>query len=189
METNAPARQSELPDGITQDQMDRHLRRQEGIARAQADPLPGPLLDAFAPELPTFCGIPLREVVPTDLGLLKRLDSPLHREMLQLAKPIEERAGIEYTDEELWELLYLFTRPARDARAALARGRPEFREAALSHADKLPAGAFAKRNELLAAISQIWLRAFSTLVEHAPPPGEGDSFRSPPAPTTASAGG
>lgn len=178
----------ELPEGITAEQMDRHLKRQEGIMRAQMDAVPGPLADAFAGDVPKFCGLTLREVVPTDLGLLKRLDSPLHREMLQLAKPVEERVSPEFADEDVWELLYLFTRPARAARATLAMGRPQFREAALAFADALPPEAIGRRAELMAIVSQLWLRAFSTLVEHAPPPSADGSFPPPP-PTTASAGG
>ncbi len=190
MQTNAESATAELPDGITAEQLARHVARQEGIVRANAEPMPGPLNDAFNPVVPVFCGLTLREVVPTDMGLLKRLDSPLFREMAQLAKPPEERSTLTYEDDEIWELLYLFTRPARAARATLAIGRPAFREAALAFADALPVAAIGLKQQLLAIINQLWMRAFSTLIEYAPPPAADGSFPLPPAqPTTGSVGG
>lgn len=162
-------------------------------ANAAVNPLPGPLLNAFLPEPIRALGFELRPAVATDFALLQSIKSPLLAELAEQAKPEEERTSVNYQDEDLWELLYIWTRPVSVARSAYRLGgRERFRETALCETgDKLPLHVLREKKQLLAALAVNFARAFSTQLQHAPgtTEGAGQSFPAPSSPATASAGG
>jgi len=164
-----------------------------GSARASIDPLPGPLVDAFLPEPLRAAGLELRPLVMTDIALLKRLDHPILRELAELQKPEGDRKPVPFGEEDMLELLYCWTRPVREARAALAGGRQAFREIALSATgDLMPAGALADTAQILEALGANFRNAFATALRYqAKSPEGGAVFTKPPASgqPMASAGG
>lgn len=170
--------------------LDRAATLIQGSHATAADPLPGPLLEAFLPEPLVAAGYTLREVVAADWAILKKLDSPILKELQGLAmNPDLPRPEIAYTEEDIWELLFLWTRPPREVRACLARGRPEFREHVLREtADALPASIVQERGAILTALASNLVRALATRVTHQPAGEDGPNFRKAP-PGTASAGG
>lgn len=82
--------------------------------RAEADPLPGPLLNAFSPGAIKVAGHHVRKFVAYDHVLLKLLNSPLHLTMLELAKPEDKREEVKSTDQEEWDLCLQFTTPCKE---------------------------------------------------------------------------
>jgi hypothetical protein len=160
---------------------------------AAAVPLPGPLLDAFLPATLTAAGFKLRPVVAADWAILQRIESPLLAELTELRKPTEERSPVAYTDEQIWELLWLWTVPVREARACLAKGLPTWRERVMEEtADSLPPSIIADRAGILTALAGNLLRSLSTSVTYQSPrgPEAPQVFTTPPAgPRTGSAGG
>lgn len=184
--------------------------------RAQSEPLPGPLREAFAPEPQPIHGYTLQ---PVEMGmaiLLKRLNSPLldvvriMREELTRADDADEStpelaasaraarlaraqarlaAEMKADDEAFVETVYCFVKPSAEVRALLATGRDKFREAALREIGKLHPVHFA---ELQAAVSAHYAGSFATAVQYEAPAGKDDGtvFTPPPAGAmTASAGG
>lgn len=177
---------------LTEAQLEHHARRCAAVEKANANPLPGPLLDAVLPEPILAAGLTLRAVVASDLALLRRLNSPLIAELEQLSMPEAERQQPKYTEEDCWELLYLWTRPVAEARAALNRGREHYRETALrTIADPLPASVLAEAVAIMQAIAENFLRGFETAIQYqARPSADGTIFTQPPAERpTASVGG
>lgn len=176
----------------TPEQLAAYQRRADAIESANADPLPGPLLDAFLPEPLLAAGFALRQPVASDLAILKRINSPILQELEQLAKPVEERIPCPFSEEAAWELFYLWTRPVTEARAALASGPQAFRETALRvTSDRLPLTIVTQGAAMMAALAQNFIRSFATAIEYqSKPSGDGTVFTAPPpgAPT-ASAGG
>lgn len=163
-----------------------------GGHEAAADPLPGPLLDAFLPEVLRAAGFELRPVVASDWAALKRIQSPLLTE-LRRASLLKEHPELAtekttFTEEEVWELLFLWTHPPRESRALLANGPQAYREAAMQVADKLPPNVIAEAQAIVDALFGNLLRSLSTQVGHAPAGDDGPGFPSAP-PQTASAGG
>ena len=157
---------------------------------ASAHPLPGPLLDAFLSTQISAAGLTLQPIVASQITLLKRIESPILLRMAELAKPVEERMAVTFTDEDIYELLFIFSRPIGELRALFSRiGREAFREAALEAVgDKLPPLA---AQSLEAKVWDHFAAAFDTAVGYrAPDDGSGTVFTPPPAvPVTGSAGG
>ena len=175
--------------GLPAAQVAAFARSLEIQSAAAADPLPGPLADAFAPNLEPIAGISLRPVVARDLALLRQLDSPLVRQLAQWRKPAGERAEVQCTEEEGWEIIYQFSRPARQAAADLACGRTHFTRLATEFAADLSLGAV---SQLCARAAHNLIASFATAVRYDAKPQEGatEVFTAPPAtPKTASAGG
>lgn len=172
--------------------VDRAAAMVQGSHEAAADPLPGPLLDAFLPEVLRAAGFELRPVVASDWAILKRLNSPLLTELkrasLQKDHPELADQKTTFEEEDVWELLYLWTHHPRDSRALLAQGRQVYREAAMSKADRLPASVARQGQDIVGALFGNLLRSLSTQVGHAPAGDDGPGFHSAP-PQTASAGG
>lgn len=107
--------------------------------RACADPLPGALADAFLEDAiqigpNTF----VRRVVASDWKVLKWLDSPIFKAMLEFQKDEKLRDEVPFTDEEQWEMAWHFTHSPKEARELMARGRESFRSACTVWADDLP---------------------------------------------------
>jgi hypothetical protein len=167
----------------------RKAKRDAAAVAANAKPLPGPLANAFlAPEREVL-GFRLRPVVHTDHIMLQWLDSPFLHNLAELAKPEDQRQQRASTPEEVAEFIYLFTIPPREARAFIAKGRQEFRAAALEAiSDKLhPADVLA----LAEAAREHYVASWATKLSLARKiEGDGNFFSMPePHQTTASAGG
>jgi hypothetical protein len=179
-------------------------RRQPHIRRANAEPLPGPLSQAFTlDELKQF-GFTIRPVVASDFILLKRLDSPLYRQTFALAEharqikaqeipPDAQPPVTKYDDEECVEMIYQFTRPLEEVRRVLKRGRDHFRETALATiTDAIPIAQMDAYPRLVTTVIENFTAAFSTAVEYGASEKDGDEtvFTTPPgANATASVGG
>lgn len=170
----------------------RRDRRVAATAQANADPLPGPLADAFAHVPQTIAGLTVRPLVHYDFVLLKRLGSPLLEQLSKVGSGDQVKSETPFTDEQGYEMIYQFTRPAKLAAVVLARGREVFAQAALEEIGMAlgPVDVAA----LVVAVQREFIRAFSTAVKYgspAPAAEAGTVFSVPPAeaPTTASAGG
>lgn len=164
----------------------------KGGHEAASDPLPGPLLAAFLPESLRAAGFELRPVVASDWAVLKRIQSPLLTE-LKRASLLKEHPELAtekttFSEEEMWELLYLWTHSPRESRALLAKGPEAYREAAMQVADKLSPRVINEAQAIVDALFGNLLRSLSTQVGHAPAGDDGPGFPLAP-PQTASAGG
>lgn len=188
---NGQARKSELTDGdFPPGYIERANNLIQGSAKAAADPMPGPLLDAFLPEPLKVIGLELRPLVATDIAILKRIKSPLIDLFSQAAiDPELPRPVVTFEEEDLWEIVYLWTRPLPLSRAVLATGRQNFRETALAETgDKLPINVVADHGAIVGALERHFVNAFATRISHAATRDE--NFPMPPAqPVTGSAGG
>jgi hypothetical protein len=179
----------------------RSAARARAIAQANADPLPGPLLDAFAHVPETIFGpggtpLTIRPLVAYDFVILRKLDSPLLAQLAKAADPstLNPQPSTTFPDESAYEMILQFTRPIRDSVALIAKGRAAFRQTALEQIGFLLGPVEVAL--LIKAIEREFLRSFSTVVKYSPGQSSGDSggtvFTPPPAapaPTTASAGG
>lgn len=104
------------------------LQKQKAIdrvqAQANADPLPGSLAKAFPlPEIKVGA-FSVRAPVAYDWALLKKLNSPIHRQVLEMAKP-DGQKDVEFTDEEGWDICFQFTRPCREVAEVIRKGGAE----------------------------------------------------------------
>ena len=170
----------------------RQTERRDALrVAARAEPLPGPLLDAFAGVPEEIAGFRLRPVVHYDFVLLRLLDSPI---LKHLAGNAERESGpTPLTDDDSYVLIYQLSQPIQvwvdwwekhpdRPRAAAAFRRLARAEIGLKHGPLEVA-------LLIRAAEREIVRAFSTVVKYAPKETSGD-FLSPPAPKeTASAGG
>jgi hypothetical protein len=101
-------------------------------SRAQVDPLPGSLLNAFMPGSIKVADRYVRKFVAYDYVTLKALDSPLLRMMLELAKPSDLQEKVDNNPEEEWDLCWQFTHTSRECRDLLAQGTDVFHKTSLN---------------------------------------------------------
>jgi len=93
--------------------------------------------DAFQNADAVKAGLQLHPYSVSHTILLRKLEasseyrSPLMLLLKEAAKPQAERSEIIPSTEEIAETIFLFTRPAKDCRAALRLGRESFREEAM----------------------------------------------------------
>lgn len=88
---------------------------------AMSDPLPGSLSLAFPlpdKKVGTFA---VRAPVAYDWTLLKALNSPIHRKILELNGD-KANGETEFTDEEAWDICYQFTRPCKEVDRVFCNG-------------------------------------------------------------------
>jgi hypothetical protein len=173
----------------------RHLQK---AATAAVDPLPGPLLDAFTTGPQTVAGFSIRPLVHYDFVILRQLNSPLIAQ-LQATAAAQATPGAPpprtpFTDQDAYEVIYLLTRPCREAAAMLAQGAERYR-AVSAESIGMVVGPV-DMALLVRAIEREVVRAFSTALSYEPresnPPDGTQVFPQPPAPhspTTALAGG
>ena len=136
-----------------------HVLRVAAAPIANADPLPGPLLEAFD-NVPIKVGqFEVRPVVAADWLILKRLNSPLYRQAIET-----ESVPIETSDDDGIEIIYQFTRPAKEVRAVLAQGLEHFKEQAKQAiADECN---MAQLEELIAAVRIQLQRTYTTALAY-----------------------
>lgn len=151
---------ADKPAIIPPEKVQEYELRAMAASRAGHDPLPGPLSGAFLDQEIKVLDVSVRPVVAFDMAMFKKLDSPLYRQMLEP----ENAASIQFTEEEGWEMCFQFTRPCREVRAALAKGREAFRESATqAFGDKYRPQDITK---IVDAIAEQIKRVFSTAVAH-----------------------
>lgn len=169
-------------------QLARRASRNAAMSAANTEPLPGPLLDAFGGVPQSIAGLTVRPLVHFDFVILRKLESPLLRQ-LQSAGGDTSKPATEFSDEQGYEMVFQFTRPAREAAAVLAKGKEEFRRRALEEIGMTLGPVEVAL--LIKAVEREFVRAFSTAVQYGVAAGiDGTVFTMPPAdPTTASAGG
>lgn len=121
---------SMTPPGITDEQWVRHEAKQQAVREASSEVLPGPLNDVIGVARHDVGGLRVRPLVHYDYVILKRINSPLYLRAIEASKG-DATAGTECSDEDGYEMVFLFTRPVLEAKAALERGRDFFRDAAI----------------------------------------------------------
>lgn len=113
-------------NGLTKVQIEDHNLSQLASRRASADPLPGPLADAFAKGAIAVGELKVRKVVASDWVTFKRIKSPV----LEMVLEIQQSAGspdatipeVEFTDQQQWEMCWQFTHTPAEVRVALDDG-------------------------------------------------------------------
>lgn len=95
--------------------------------RASADPLPGPLKEAFCDGPITVGGKTVYKVVPRHFAALKALDSPLISVLQDVVQT--GKVDTEFTDEQAWEICWIFTHTGKEVREILAKGANAVKEA------------------------------------------------------------
>lgn len=188
---SAPSAPPELYPGHAAE-LERKTRRDAFVAQANAEPFPGPLAAAFATGPLRLGDFTVREFVPMDAALLRRLNSPFYQQILEVLKPAEQRAPTPYADADEWSVIFLFTRPCAEAEKLLNVSPAAFAQAARAAFAHNPRINLALYQDLFLACAGRILAAFHTALDYraAAPEGEGTVFTTPPAgPPTASAGG
>lgn len=170
----------------------RQGRRHAAMAAAAAEPFPGPLKDAFAAGPIRLGDYTVREFVPMDAAILRRIDSPFYRQILEILKPKEQRQPTPVADADEWAVIYLFTRSCAEAESKLNEGAAAFAQAAraaFAHNPRVNLGLY---QELAEACAGRIVAAFHTALAYksARADGDGTVFTRPPARRrTGSAGG
>lgn len=162
------------------------------IAQANAEPFPGPLAQAFAQGPVRVGEFTIREFVPMDAAILRRLNSPFYQQILEVLKPAAQRKPTPYEDADEWQVIFLFTRPCAEAERILNAGPAVFAQAAREAFAHNPRINLALYEDLFTACAGRIMAAFHTALNYRAAASEGDGtvFTMPPAgPTTASAGG
>ena len=127
--------------------------RDESQKRAAADPLPGPLSDAFLKgAIRISRDVAVRRIVASDWHILKGLDSPILRQLLELQKDESLREETAYSDVEQCEMVYQFTHTPKECRELLAQGRNLFKAKAEDYCDDQIN--FAQMPQIIAAITK-----------------------------------
>jgi hypothetical protein len=149
-------------------------RRNAAQRHANAEPLPGPLAQAFG-FWPAIGEVRVRPVVAGDFVVFKEMDSPLYRRTFDLAEharlvAVGERntesapPGTKFTGDECTELLYQFITPLPVFRAGLQRGRAHLRQHAIKTiATRVPNADIEKLFDLVLAG---YTTAFSTAINY-----------------------
>ncbi len=156
---------SKIAEALGPEKFEEALIKGEASKRAAKDPLPGPVFDAVLGqpiEVKTSVDtVDVRPVVAYDFTLFKQLNGPVYRNMIEGAKDAKD---LEWTDEEGYELVYQFTNPCKEIRAALKKGREYFTELALTEiGDKYTIQDIT--TIIMAIVKQIEV-GFSTRVDH-----------------------
>lgn len=150
---------------LTQQQIEEHKRLSAARIAANGSAAPGSLNEALDPEPITVGAFTLVEMTAAHRLLLDRIRSPYMTHARELAAArIEKREPrpTAFTDEQIYETLFVLTRPAREARAILAKGHDAFTEAALAAiADVL---APTDEPKVTDAIVRAFERAYATAV-------------------------
>ena len=133
-------------------------------ARAAADPLPGALSDAFLKDsIKIADGVWVRRVVASDWKILKALDSPIFRQMLEFQKPEDAREETVFSDEEQWEMCWQFTHTPKENRELIAQGRKAYAETAETWADSAE---LSQMPLIIDAITKQLIRSFQTSLQY-----------------------
>lgn len=95
--------------------------------RALADPMPGPLGEAFTSKTIEVGGKQVYKVVPRYFLALKAIKSPLIEMMQDIVS--SGKVDTELKDEEAWEICWIFTHSPAEVREKLSKGVAALKEA------------------------------------------------------------
>jgi hypothetical protein len=171
--------------GLSDEQLMEHQREMDARRIANATPLPGPAAAAFAGRPPRVGKLEFRDVLMDDFVILRELDNPLSGLLSGLLSG--QAADPQFSEPQLRELTFLWTRPIDESEALLAKGADQFKAAA----HRMRLGLKLSEIPLLAAaIGENVRRAFATVVQYGPKSEGMASFSDRPTrPPTASGGG
>lgn len=133
--------------------------------RASATPLPGPLLSAFLDEsIQVTPEIKVRRFVASDWAILQWLNSPIYKMTLESQKAEEIREPVQSTNEEDYELCWVFTHTPQQCRELKAKGRETFTQTATEEiADVVTLPVLGL---IVAAISKQIVKSFETAIQY-----------------------
>lgn len=112
------------------EQVQRFDLKQQALGRANGEPFPGPLADAFLKDAIMVGDIAVRKVVARDWKILRAINSPVIRLIQDSAQNPNAVPEIETTDEEEWELAFQFTHTPSEVWDTLQKGREMFSKVA-----------------------------------------------------------
>jgi len=100
----------------------------QAIARAGADPLPGPLAKAYGPSCVLVGDRTVRRPCSGDWPILKALDSPLYKLALDTAQNSEASTPVNFSvkPEDEWMICWQFTHSIKECRELLILGVESF---------------------------------------------------------------
>lgn len=106
------------------------LLENEATKRASAHPLPGPLRDAFCSGPITVAGKTIYKVVPRTFQALVAIDSPMIKTIQDVVQT--GKVDTEFTEEQAWEICWIFTHEPKAVREMLDKGVAALKEAAVN---------------------------------------------------------
>lgn len=109
---------------------------EQASKRASADPLPGPLKEAFCDGPISIGGKTVYQVVPRHILALKALGSPL----ISILQDVVQTGKVEtdLSEEQAWEICWIFTHTGSEVRQMLSKGVPALKEASQSEVGDAP---------------------------------------------------
>lgn len=120
----------ELNPGLIAD-LEKGLQRQEAAQVSAALPLPGAAGDGFpSPNLKTK-RFTVRPIVASDMAVMQRIESPFIQLAAEAQKPEAERQRVDFTAQDMVNVVYLFTTPAKEAYDTLKEGVEAFKDKAM----------------------------------------------------------
>ncbi len=108
-------------NGLTEEQLRNHGLDRAAEKRANADPLPGPLADAFTNGPIKVGKWQVRQIVAYDWTIMKAINSPLFQQMLEADKPEGEQKETEFTEVQTYEICWQFTRSIEEVDAVFTK--------------------------------------------------------------------
>jgi hypothetical protein len=134
---------------------------EQASKRASADPLPGPLKEVFCDGPIEIAGKIVYKVVPRYFAALKALDSPIISMLQDVVQT--GKVDTELTDEQAWEICWIFTHTGKEVRAVLDKGPKCLKEASqneVGDSDDYPV------NLVTIAVMEQLKRHLSTAMKH-----------------------
>lgn len=165
-----------------------HALERAALDRVSGDPLPGPLATAFCDTDIVAGGLHVRKVVPSDWIVLRTINSPILRLIEELRMNPKVDPKIEVTDEEHAEVVFQFTRTAKECRTILKQGKEHFRERAIEFMDAQDLHAV-KVAEVVAAVMEQIRRSWETALHYQQEKEKDTKDFKETTPRTASGGG
>ncbi len=129
--------------------------------RASADPLPGPLGQAFCEGPIEVAGVTVYPVVPRYFQALKALNSPLISMLQDVVQ--SGKMDTELEDEKAWEICWIFTHTGKQVREQIAKGKESLSELAIEtvgESSDYPVGL------VMAAVMEQIKRHMTTAIKH-----------------------
>ncbi len=163
--------------------------KREAEARASADPLPGPLGDAFAADAIMVGNIGVRKIVASDWQFFKKINSPVLRVVQEILQNPNSELNLEVDPAEYWAVVWQFTHTPKQCRDAFAKGEDDFRALVAEEVGDSQDEAIV--NLIIAAVMEQIKRSWSTALQYKSgmEKDEGINFPQAGASKMASAGG
>lgn len=115
-----------VPNGISKERLEEHSMSVMAGRRANSEPLPGPMADAFAAGAIKVGEHRVRKVVASDWVAFKQIKSPVLEMILDLQQgagnPEYKPSEVEFSDQQQWELAWQFIKTPKEVRKAIVDG-------------------------------------------------------------------